>query len=359
MGEKLRAGVIGLGMGCNHVRGYRKHPDVELVAVADVDPERLQQRGANDLKVPACYSTAEEMLEKEKLDIVSVAVPNFVHKDLTIKALKAGANVLCEKPMAMNEREAVEMMECARKCGRKLGINFSYRFLNQSREMKKIVDNGGVGEIYYAQTNWFRRKGIPGLKQGNFNSPGAAGRWFFDKEMSGGGPLIDLGVHRLDFCLWMMGYPEPEWVMGSTYDKLGPGIAAETNNHFTVEDLASAMIRFKNGATLQIVASWASHVKEQELMNARLLGTKGGLLQFNINEGYEFRIQHYFDLAGQAYDSSPHNLPQEDYLGSYYAFADAVAKDKPFLVKMEEGVMVMRILDAIYASAKTGAPVKL
>ncbi len=359
MERKLRAGVIGLGMGCNHVRGYRNHPDVELVAVADIDPERLQERGVKDLKVPACYSSAEEMLEKEQLDIVSVAVPNCVHKDLTIKALKAGANVLCEKPMAMNEAESVEMMETAKKCNRKLGINFSYRFLNQSREMKKIVDQGGVGEIYYAQTNWFRRKGIPGLEHGNFNSPGAAGRWFFDKEMSGGGPLIDLGVHRLDFCLWMMGYPEPEWVMGSTYDKLGPRLASEKNRVFTVEDLAASMIRFKNGSTLQIVASWASHVKEQELMNARLLGTEGGLLQFNIHEGYEFRIEHYFDRTGQSYDSMPHDLPAETYLNSYYEFADAVAKDKPFLVRPEEGVTVMRILDAIYESARTGTPVKL
>ncbi len=356
--KKFRAGVVGLGMGVNHCNGYRSHPDVELVAVADIDPERLEERGRKTLQVPHCYSTAEEMFEKEKLDIVSVAVPNVHHNDLTLKALRAGANVLCEKPMAMDEKQAQEMLDTAKKLRKKLGINFSYRFSPQARAMKDIVDNGGMGEIYFAQSNWYRRRGIPGLGMGSFNSPGAAGRWFFDKAMSGGGPLIDLGVHRLDFCLWMMGYPEPEWVLGTTYDKLGPDIAKKTGDNYTVEDLAGAMIKFKNGASVQLVASWATNVRENEIMNSRLVGTKGGLFQFNLNEDYQFDMQYSYELNGIQYDATPH-APFRNIQSSYYLFADAVVNDKPFLVKPEEGVTVMKILDAVYKSAKTGKPVNI
>lgn len=358
MSRKLRAGVIGLGMGCNHVSGYREHPEIELVAVADIDSVRLEERGRKQLSVMNCYSTAAEMLKKEKLDIVSVAVPNVSHKDLTIAALNAGANVLCEKPMAMNAKEAEEMLAVAKKKKRKLGINFSYRFAPQSKAMKELVDGGSLGDIYYAHSTWFRRRGIPGLGMGNFNSPGAAGRWFFDKKFSGGGPLIDLGVHRLDFALWMMGYPEPEWVLGSTYSQLGPDIAKKTGDKYTVEDLACAMIKFKNGATLNLEASWASNVKENEIMSTRLLGDKGGVFQYNLNEGYTFAIDYSYELNGIQYDAQPHN-PIQNCRSSYYTFADAVVNGKPFLVAPEEGITVMRILDAIYVSAKKGAPVKM
>lgn len=357
MSRKLRAGVIGLGMGCNHVRGYREHADVDLVAVADINPERLEERGCRDLQVPHCYDTAEEMIAKENLDIVSVAVPNVVHKELTMKALSAGINVLCEKPMAMNAADAAEMRDFAVKQGKKLGINFSYRFSPQARAMKSIMESGSMGDIYFAQSTWMRRRGIPGLGKGNFNTPGAAGRWFFDKSMSGGGPLIDLGVHRLDLCLWLMGYPEPEWVMGSTYNPLGPEIAKKTGDVYSVEDLASAMIRFKNGATLQLVASWASNIRENELMSSRLLGKGGGLFQFNLNEGYTFDLDYTYEANGAQYDAKPHSVPNCH--SGYYLFADAVKNNTDFLVAANEGVTVMKLLDAIYHSAAVGEPVKI
>ena len=358
---KLRAGVIGLGMGFNHFKGYLAHPDVELVAVADRREERrnhVQQTCIdNNIKI---YNEGIDLIRNEKLDILSVAVPNNQHKELTVAGLEAGANVLCEKPMAMNTQEAVEMLETAKRCGKKLGINFSYRFSPQSRAMKRVVDSGAMGEIYFAETTWLRRNGIPGLVENNFNtsSSGAMGSWFFDKAQSGGGPLIDLGVHRLDLALWLMGYPEPAWVMGSTYAKVGPDRAARQGLVYSVEDLACAMIKFKNGASLQLKASWAGNIKAAEEQATRLIGTQCGLLQKNVNEGYTYEVEFFKTENSTQLDSKLHE-PAPAAPTAYQLFADAVRDNTEFLVKPEEGVTVMRLLDAIYESAATGRPVEM
>ena len=359
---KLKAGVIGLGMGWNHLDGYYEHPDVEVVAVADRRADRKahfeEVYGGKNIKF---YEEGIDLINNEKLDILSVAVPNNQHKDLTIAGLKAGAHVLCEKPMAMNTAEAVEMMETAKACGKKLGIDFSYRFRPQSRIMKQVVESGELGEIYYAQSVWLRRDGMPGLAANDFGTgkkkDGGMGSWFFDKQQSGGGPLIDLGVHRLDLALWLMGYPEPASVTGSIYSKFGPDRAKQRGLEYTVEDFACAMIKFKNGATLQLDVSWASHIKENELQSTRLLGTKSGLFQKNLNEGYTYDVEFFKTQDGILMDHSPHE-PAPEMPSAYTMFADAVRDNTDFLVKPEEGVTVMRLLDAIYESARTGKTVE-
>ena len=360
---KLKAGVIGLGMGWGHLNGYLNHPDVEVVAIADRRPER-RARAEKDCgdRIGKIYNEGIDLIRNEKLDILSVAVPNNQHKELTIAGLEAGANVLCEKPMAMNEAEAQEMLDTAKRCNRKLGIDFSYRFSPQSRAMKRVVESGALGEIYYARSEWLRRAGIPGLSAADFNTSskpgGGMGSWFFDKQQSGGGPLIDLGVHRLDLALWLMGYPEPAYVMGSTYSKFGPQWAERQGLEYTVEDLACAMIKFKNGATLELDAAWASNIKEMELQSTRLLGTKCGLVQKNINEGYTYEVEFFKTEDGAALDSKLHE-PAPPAPSAFTLFADAVRDNTDFLVKPEEGVVVMRLLDAIYKSAATGKPVEL
>lgn len=361
--KKLKAGVIGLGMGWGHLNGYINHPDVEVVAIADRREDRRErfnrEFGDRGIKV---YNEGIDLINNEKLDILSVAVPNNQHAPLTIAGLEAGFNVLCEKPMAMNTAEAQKMCDTARRCGKKLGINFSYRFKPQSRVMKKVVDSGELGEVYYARSEWFRRDGIPGLAANDFGTSsaagGAMGSWFFDKAQSGGGPLIDLGVHRLDLALWLMGYPEPAYIMGSTYAKFGPERACKKGLEYTVEDLACAMIKFKNGSTLELDVSWASNVKEMELQTTRLLGTKCGLLQKNLNEGYTYEIEFFKNNSGAPFDCKLHE-PTADMPTAYALFAEAVRDNTEFLVQPEEGVTVMRILDAIYESAASGKPVEL
>ena len=357
--SKLKAGVIGLGMGWNHLKGYIEHPDVEVVAVADRRADRRDRAKAEyGNQISRIYSEGIEMIQKEKLDIVSVAVPNNQHIELTLAGLESGANVLCEKPMAMNAAEAQKMYDTAKRLGLKLGIDFSYRFNPKSRAMKQLVEAGKLGEIYYARTTWLRRSGVPGLAAANFNtgSTGGMGSWFFDKKQSGGGPLIDLGVHRLDLALWLMGYPEPSCVLGSTYSKIAPGMCKAQGLDYTVEDLACAMIKFKNGATIELQAGWAGNIKEKELQQTRLMGTKGGLYQYNFNEGYGYDVDYYTCENNLFLDTKLHD-PVPEAPNPFASFADSVRDNTPFLVKPEDGVTVMKLLDAIYQSAATGKPV--
>jgi predicted dehydrogenase len=297
--------------------------------------------------VPGRYKDAEEMLAKESLDVVSVVTPNKFHKPLTISALNAGCHVLCEKPMAMSAAEGEEMIAAAKKAGRRLMINFSYRFTEQSQALKRQVEKGMLGDIYYARTIWHRRRGMPGF-----------GGWFGQKDMAGGGPLIDLGVHRLDLALWLMDYPKPVWVMGGACNPIATRIAKEQGKKFDVEDMACGMIKFANGANLSVEASWAANIKERELMETRLLGTKAGLVQRNVNEGYDFEAELYLEENGCLFDMKLHP-PVPGVKSSMHHFIESISTDKPHTATAEEGLTVMKLLDAIYASAAKGEPIKI
>jgi len=343
---QLKVGVIGLGMGSHHVRAFTKHDQCDVVAIADLSADRLTDIG-DQHKIEKRYTDPLEMLKKESFDIITVAVPNKLHKPLTLAAFESGAHVICEKPMAMNAEEAREMLAASKAAGKRLMINFSFRFTPQSWQLKKEDESGILGDIYYARTEWLRRRGLPRF-----------GGWFGQKALSGGGPLIDLGVHRLDLALWLMGYPKPTWVMATTHNAIASRLAEEKGYEFDVEDFASAMIKFENGATLDLTASWASHIKERERMRTRLLGTEGGLVQGNNGEGYEFEAELYFDRNGSHFDMQPHG-DGPDATGPMAHFADCILNDKPHTATGEEGLLVMEILDAIYASAEKGEPVRI
>ncbi len=344
--EQLRIGVIGLGMGRHHIAGYQTHPRAEVVAVADPDPARLQEIG-DKFNVSKRYATGEAMLAQEKLDIVSIATPNKFHRELTLAALAAGCHVLCEKPMAMNAAEAREMLAASRAAGKRLMINFSWRFTEQSFALKAEVDAGLLGDIYFGRTIWHRRRGLPGF-----------GGWFGQKALAGGGPLIDLGVHRLDLALWLMGYPRPVWVVGKTYNQIAGELAAQKGAAYDVEDLAAAFITFANGASLVVEASWAANISERELMETRLYGTKAGLVQRNTQEGYTFEAEIYLERNGSHYNMTLHG-PAKPVPKPMAHFVESIVTDTPHIATAEEGVRVMEILDAIYASAEQGQPVQV
>jgi len=157
-----------------------------------------------------------------------------------------------------------------------------------------------------------------------------------------------------------MGYPTPVWVMGRTYDPIATALAAEQGVDYDVEDLAVAMITFDNGATLEIEASWAANVKEREWMETRLFGTKGGLVQRNLNETYEFEAELYVEQAGVPFDMKLHaSNRRAPNLNSMYHFCDSIVNDTPHTATGEEGLLVMEILDAIYKSAESGQPVRI
>lgn len=346
MPKKVRIGVVGASMGRWHIECYKAHPSAAVVGLAEIDQGRLRDVG-KQYRIPGLYLSLDDMLASEKLDIVSIATPNRLHKPMALAAFKAGCHVLCEKPMAMSATEARAMIRASKRAKKRLMINFSCRFTPAAQALKREVDRGTLGHAYFGRTVWLRRLGLPRF-----------GGWFGQKNLSGGGPLIDLGVHKIDLALWLMGYPKPDWVMASTYDHLGTALAKRQGKTFDVEDLAVALIRFKNGATLEAEASWAGHIKERELIHARILGTKGGLVHYNINEGYEFKGEIYTDRKGKLKTIVP-EAPKGAPASAMAHFVDSILKHKPHIATGEEGLLVMELLDAIYESAETKEPVRI
>lgn len=344
---KLKMGVIGMGMGRAHIRGYQAHPGAEVVALCDLDGKRLKLAG-EEVGVPESgrYADAEEMFRKAGLDAVSVAVPNKYHAPLTIAALKRGLHVLCEKPMAMSVREAERMNAAAARAGRNLMINFSFRFTEAAFALKQQVAAGVVGPIYFGRTVWHRRRGIPGF-----------GGWFGQKALSGGGPLVDLGVHRLDLALWLMGFPEPVAVSGSTYNAIAKRLARAERKRFDVEDLACGLVKFANGATLVLEASWALNQGEGEHMVTALYGDRGGLVHRNVGGGYEFTAELFTEEGGDLFtkklDRSTGPTPS-----SYGEFVNSILEEREPLATGDQGLKVMKILEGIYRSAATGREVR-
>ena len=339
--KALRLGVVGLGMGRGHIRQYQSHAGAQVVAVADLDETRLAAAG-EEFGLDKLYNDAEEMFAKAKLDAVSIATPNKFHCPLTVAAVEHGLHVLCEKPMAMTLAEAEQMKAAADKAGLNLMINFSYRFSNMSYALKQQVDAGVVGDIYFGRTVWHRRRGMPGF-----------GGWFGAKALAGGGPLIDLGVHRIDLALWLMGHPEPKSVSGSTYNVIAKERAKREKKHFDVEDLACGLVKFHNGATLVVEASWALNTNEPEHMVTALYGTKGGLVQKNTGGGYNFVAEIYPEEGGNLFTKALDNavVPAPS---SMHEFIDSIIEKRPPLATAEHGVKVQKILEGLYRSAAEG-----
>ncbi len=342
----LRVGVIGLGMGRVHVQGFRAHPRASVVAVCDADASRVEAV-RRDFAVPAGYAEAEAMLERESLDVVAIATPNRLHRPLTLAALARGAHVLCEKPIGMDAAEGREMVAAAARAGRRLMVNFSFRFRPQSQILHRLARSGMLGDIHHARSVWLRRHGFPGF-----------GGWFTDRAQSGGGPLIDLGVHRIDLALWLMGFPRATWVMGATSDALTREESERQGRPASVEHHATGLIRFATGATLQVDAGWALHQGPAEIMETHLHGTRAGLSQRNDGQGHVFTAEIHERRPGGHFTATLAKA-EESERSAMEHFIDAIVGDLPTPAPGEEAVQVQAIIDALYASAASGAPVRL
>jgi predicted dehydrogenase len=344
MAFRPRVAVIGLGMGRGHAVAASENPLADLVALCDINEQAL---AAQCSKLDAAgYTDYKKMLREVKPDIVSVSLPNVLHKSVTIDALKAGAHVICEKPMAMNTREAEQMLAVARETERRLMINLSFRFTGEAKALKQVVDAGTVGDVYFARTGWHRSRGIPKF-----------GGWFGQKKLSGGGPLIDLGVHRIDLALMLMGDPTPVTITASTYNPIGSRLAKEQKKAFDVEDLAVASIRFENGATMHVEVSWALNCERKEEMFTYLYGTKAGLCHRNSTEGYDFEACVFGEWNGTYVSSKIKSVPKPE--NSMNHFIDVLVNGVTPVVTAENGVTVMKILDGIYKSAKLGREIRV
>lgn len=354
--DEVRIGVIGCGAGTFHLEGYAEDPRTKTVALAGLDTARCRQL-AKKFEVPEIYGDYRDLLEKADVDAISVVVPNHLHLSIALAALQAGKHVLVEKPLARTAAEGEQIVAAAKAAGKILAIAFQRRHRADMEVLHRHIQEGGLGEIYYAKAYWMRRAGIPGL-----------GTWFTNKELAGGGPMIDLGVHVLDMALWLMGNPTATTVSAATYAKLGPqgkghwasSRFQETGEHpYEVEDLATAFIRFATGATMQLETCWAAYSGVTDEFGVALMGDQGGA-EIHVKDYANVGTLRLFgDVGGVPVDSSPRLRPTHGHAGIIKGFVDGIIHGTPISPSGEEGVDRARLIDAIYHSAAIGREVTL
>ncbi len=358
MDRIVKIGIIGCGGIANgkHMPSLSKLENVQMVAFCDIVVEKAQNAakkfGTPDAKV---YEDYKELLKDKDIEVVHVLTPNKEHAEITIDALYAGKHVMCEKPMAKTSAEAKKMVEAAKATGKKLTIGYQHRQKPQSFFAKQYIEEGRLGEIYYANCYAVRRRGTP--------------NWgvFLNEDEQGGGPIIDIATHSLDLTLYLMDNYEPEMVVGKTHKKLehpeAGNIWGDNGVSTTpLEEAACAFIRMKNGATIMLETSWALNTSEPVMEGSCVLcGSKAGLSLKNnklttntieLNRPVETVVDT--SVGGVAFYSGASGTPAEVEAANWIK---AIVDDTEPIVKPEQAYVVSQILEAIYESNKTGKPV--
>jgi predicted dehydrogenase len=345
---KLKIGVIGAGsISDMHLQSYEKNERVELYAVCDMNIKRAEEK-ATKYGAVKYYDDYHSLLTDETIDAVSICTWNNSHAEITIAALKAGKHVLVEKPLCTSVEEAKKIEETVKQTGKVLQVGFVRRYASNTKLLKEFIDADELGEIYYAKASCLRRLGNPG-------------GWFSDKERSGGGPLIDIGVHVIDICWYLMGKPKVKSITGNTYFKLGNRSNVKNLSFYkaadydpeknTVEDLANALIRFENGASLMVDVSFTLHAKKDEI-TVKLFGEKGGV-----------EVEPELSIITEKHNTILNATPQVDSLTFDFIqgfqneinhFVLTCLDETETLSPVEDGVEMMKILCGIYESSEKG-----
>ncbi|GMX63750.1 Gfo/Idh/MocA family oxidoreductase [Paenibacillus elgii] len=351
--SKMKIGIIGVGSISDlHLKSYQKLEDVELYAVCDLNQTRAEEK-ARQYGISHVYTDFRELLANPEVEAVSICTWNNTHAEISIAALRAGKHVLVEKPLCRTVGEALEIQKAVSESGKTLQVGFVRRYDANAQLVKRFIENGELGEIYYAKASSLRNLGNPG-------------GWFADQERSGGGPLIDIGVHIIDLCWYLMGRPKPVSISGNTYKKLGNRAhirnlsfykAADYDpNTNSVEDMANALIRFENGASLLVDVSFTLHSKNSETA-VKLYGDQGGV-----------ELEPELIFVTEKHDTILNVTPQTDHKSlnvteAFYNevrhFVTCCRTGSTPISPVEDGVTVMRMLCAIYESADKGIEIQL
>ena len=339
--KPIKVAVVGLGIGAGHVKTYQELPDAELVAICDSSAPWLdhcrQQWGVAD-----GYTDYHDLLAREDLDAVSIALPTYLHASAVIDALEAGKHCLVEKPMASDAAEGERMDAAAKSNGRLLMVSYNQRFSPDVRYLKRAIDDGALGDIYFARTLWRRPMGM--MPEPVMDRPtGSYDRNWFNEVDRGGGVARDLGSHVIDVALWLMGFPEVADVRGHAYTMFGPDFVKGKGVKFDADDHSVGFVRFRNGASLQIEVSFGSHA-EKETIVTELFGSKGGAVR---SAGQPPKL--FGETAG-AYTVTEPRL-QEPPASTQAEFVRSILERREPAVTTEQAIMVMRIIDEIRAGA--------
>ncbi|MDB4866470.1 MAG: gfo/Idh/MocA family oxidoreductase [Cohnella sp.] len=350
--KKLNVAVIGAGSISEvHFNAYTNNPEVNLYAVCDLNEERAKAKAAK-YGAQKVFTDYRQLLADAAVDAVSICTWNNSHAEISIAAVEAGKSVLVEKPLCKTVEEAERVEAAVRKSNKVLQVGFVRRYSSNTKIVKDFLESGDLGEIYFAKATCLRRLGNPG-------------GWFSDKERSGGGPLIDLGVHIIDLSWYLMGKPKVKSVSGNVYNRLGNRDNVKNLSFYkasdydasknTVEDLANAMIRFENGASLLVDVSFTLHAKKDEI-TVKIYGDKGGA-----------EIEPELFLVTEKHDTILNMAPQVDHASFDFNegfqseinhFVDACFGRKETLSPVEDGLEMMKILCGIYESAEKGIEIQ-
>lgn len=348
--ETVGFAIVGAGMIAHHCgEEINAHENGKIVAATDINETRLKALQAS-LKIPSIYSQAEEMFADPAVDAVYIAVPNKFHAPLSIQALEAGKHVILDKPFALNFEEAAAVAAAAKRSGKLFTLGMNFRFMPGAQNIRSQVAAGKLGDIYHIKSFIYRRAGIPKF-----------GTWFSQKEMSGGGVMLDVGVHILDVALYIIDNFEPVSVSGKTYREFGHrgigeggwGMSDAGDHKFDVEDFATALIRMKNGMTVDLDVSWAIHRKDEGSMDVQLFGSEGGatvfpaeIFKYGPGEG-EYQIVQ-----------NPKGELRHPHKNRFHNFINAILGTEELCVTIDQALAVQKILDGIYKSSEEGMEVR-
>lgn len=349
----VRIGIIGTGsISEAHLGAYNRNPEAKISAICDLNEERAR-KVAQKYNAEKVYTDYRELLADPGIDAVSICTWNNTHAQFAIAAVQAGKHVLVEKPLCRTVEEALQVEQAVRASGKLLQVGYVRRFDPNVEVIRQFIDNGEFGNLYYAKASTLRRLGNPG-------------GWFSDVTRSGGGPLIDIGVHVIDLCWYLMGRPKVKTISANTYRQLGNRANVRHLSSYkaadydasvnTVEDLANAIIRFENGASLMVDVSFTLHAKQDE-GSVKLYGEKGG-----------FEIDPSLAIVTEKYDTILNVTPQTDsnsfqfeaaFQNEINHFINCVQTGEQPLSPVEDGVEMMKILCGIYESAAKGEEIRL
>lgn len=343
--SKLKVVVVGTGgIAKTHMKGWMKIADAQIVGACDVKADRAEAY-AKECGAPNVYTDFEKAV-KSDCDVVDVCTPNKFHTPAVLAALSAGKHVLCEKPLAITPKEVEKVISCRDKCKKLVMTAQHMRFEGKSQALKKYIKDGCLGEVYYGRSWLLRRRMAP--------------MWgvFASKELSGGGPGVDVGVHCLDLAMFLMNNFQPVSVTGIAPCKIAkiPGIFNRWGEidpkAYEVEDLAVGFVRFSNGAALSLEASWMLNMPERDIFKISLFGDKAGAVYPDLLIADEHHRTPVNTTLTEVQDVPGHEAEIK-------AFHEAVTKDLCSPVPPEESLQVIKILDGIYKSQVTGKEVKL
>jgi len=337
MMKRFKVGIIGVGtMGQAHINAFIANKKAEVIAIADVNPDTLKFVSGK-FKIEKAFTDYQDLLSIDELEGVAVCTPPFAHAKITCDAASSGKHVLCEKPMAMNSKEARRMVEACDEAGVKLGICSARSRFNPSVSLaKKYIEKGKIGRVYYYRATTLRRRGRPGidiLKES---------KWFLDSSKAGGGALIDIGCYDIDVSLYLLGNVQPLSVSAMSFAGIEPPVNPGTV--YDVEEHSSIFVRFKEEVTATFETAWASNMTPYT--ETLIFGSAGGL---KLNP-----FIYYTEERGLAV-SKIYDIPQRS-RGIMNQLIDdfvtACRKDRDPKTPGKDGLKTMEIIEAAYRSAK-------